>query len=179
MRAFETWITRATIWIGGTTLVLMVVQIMLDVFMRQLAGTAFPATAELVAKYYMVAVSFLPVAYTEVKRRQVEATLFTDMMPQKARMPVLFFGFLLSFGIYGLLTYGTAREAMRQTSQGAYVEAGTLDFYTWPSYWILPVAFGLMTVLLGMRVVAVARGSFIDKPHDPAEEIDSHAGEQN
>ncbi|MCB1384141.1 MAG: TRAP transporter small permease [Notoacmeibacter sp.] len=158
---------------------LMVVQIMLDVFMRQLAGTAFPATAELVAKYYMVAVSFLPVAYTEVKRRQVEATLFTDMMPQKARMPVLFFGFLLSFGIYGLLTYGTAREAMRQTSQGAYVEAGTLDFYTWPSYWILPVAFGLMTVLLGMRVVAVARGSFIDKPHDPAEEIDSHAGEQN
>ena len=37
----------------------------------------------------------------------------------------------------------------------------------------------LMTVLLGMRVVAVARGSFVDKPHDPAEEIDSHAGEQD
>lgn len=179
MRMFETWITRATIWIGGTVLVLMVVQIMLDVFMRQLAGVAFPATAELVAKYYMVAVSFLPVAYTEVKRRQVEATLFTDMMPGRLRMPVLFFGFVLSFGIYALLTYGTASEAIRQTRQGAYVEAGTMDFYTWPSYWILPISFGLMTILLALRLVSMARGQFVDKPHDPVEEIDSHAGEQN
>ena len=77
---------------------------------------------------------------------------------------------------------GAAYEDLLKAQQDVllpHVEAGTLDFYTWPSYWILPVAFGLMTVLLGMRVVAVARGSFIDKPHDPAEEIDSHAGEQN
>lgn len=179
MRRFETWISHATVWIGGAVLVLMVMQVMIDVFLRQLVGVGFPATAELVAKYHMVAVSFLPVAYTEVKRRQVEATLFTDMLSPRAKTPVIFGGFVISFAIYGLLTYGTAAEAMRQTRQGAYVEAGAFDFVTWPSYWILPASFGLMTVLLAMRLVSMLRGTFVDAPHDPLEELDSHTGERN
>ncbi|PHP65912.1 C4-dicarboxylate ABC transporter [Zhengella mangrovi] len=177
MRGFETFVSRVTVAFGGLILCLMVVQIMLDVFMRQFAGAGFPATAELVAKYYMVAVSFLPIAFTEIKRRHVEATIFADALPARARPVLLFGGFALSLVIYALITFGTAREALRQTSQGAYVETGTMNFLTWPSYWILPVAFGLMSVVLLLRLVGMATGSYVDHAHDPLEELDSHAGE--
>lgn len=175
MRAFEKFISQATMFFGGMVLCLMVLQIMIDVVMRSFFGAGFPATVELVSKYYMVTVSFLPVAFTEVKRRHIEATIFSDILPQSMKSPILFGGFIISTVVFGALTFGTGREAFRQTSQGAYVEAGAMDFYTWPSYWILPISFGLMTILLAARVISVLSGTFHDGPHDPLEEIDSHA----
>ena len=178
MRALETFISKITIIVGGAILCLMMMQIMMDVFMRQFAGAGFPATAELVSKYYMIAVSFLPVAYTELKRRQVEATIVSDMLPAGVKPLLLFGGFVLSLVIYCLMTWGTGLEAMRQTSQGAYVETGIINFYTWPSYWILPVSFGLMAVVMLMRIVAMLNGTFSDQPHNPLEELDSHSGDK-
>lgn len=174
MHAFERFISRATVFFGGTVLCLMVIQIMIDVFMRTFLGAGFPATVELVSKYYMVAVSFLPVAFTEVKRRHVEATIFSDLLPEKLKSPIFFGGFIISAIVFAALTFGTGREAYRQTLQGAYVEAGALEFSTWPSYWILPISFGLMTIMLVLRAISILNGTFKDEPHDPLEEINSH-----
>lgn len=162
---------------GGGILCLMMVQIVVDVFMRNVMGAGFPATAELVSKYYMVAVSFIPVAYAELKRRHIEATIFTDYLPKRL-MPVIFFlGFALSLAVYGLLTWGTFGEAMKKTAKKAYVEAGSMDFYTWPSYWILPVAFGLMTLVCLLRLITVLTGEFTEDTHDPVETLGPHPDE--
>jgi hypothetical protein len=68
-------------------------------------------------------------------------------------------------------------EAVSQTSRGSYVEAGIMRFATWPSYWILPVSFGLMTVMMTLRVAQVLGGRFNDTPHDPLEELTSNPDE--
>ncbi|MGB1091397.1 MAG: TRAP transporter small permease [Oceanobacter sp.] len=153
MKVLETWIGRLTILIGSAILVLMVLQIVIDVAMRSLLGSGFPATSELVSKYYMVAVSFLPIAYAELKRRHVEATIFTDNLPPKGRASVELLGFLLSLLVYAVLAWGTLHEAISKTEKGAYVESGVDMFYTWPSYWILPISFGLMAIVCAMRIV--------------------------
>lgn len=173
MHRIETWISHLTIAIGSLVLCLMVLQVVIDVFMRSVLGAGFPATAELVGKYYMVAVSFLPVAFTELRRRHVEALIFTEKLPQAAKTVVYWLGFVLSFLVYAGLSYGSAREAIRQTSRYAYVEAGTMHFYTWPSYWILPLAFGLMALVMGMRIITLAQGRFVDRSHDPLEELNA------
>jgi TRAP-type C4-dicarboxylate transport system permease small subunit len=160
MPRFDRFIGATTTAIGSIVLCLMAVQIVVDVTLRNVAGTGLPATAELVAKYYMLIVSFLPIAYAEVQRRHVEASVFTDMMPRKTRPAIHLLGFTLSFMVYGLLTYGTAAEAFRQTKRGSYVEAGTMDFYTWPGTWILPICFGLMTLVLALRLFEVLTGRF-------------------
>ena len=160
MSTLEKHIFRVTVVVGVLTLCLMTLQIVIDVFMRNWAGAGFPATAELVSRYYMVAVSFLPIAYTEVKRRHIEATVFTDMMPQFVKRSMLFVGFVLGLAVYALLTYGAWREALSQTSRGSYVEAGSVEFLTWPSYWILPVAFFMMALMMLVRAVSVLRGTF-------------------
>ncbi len=154
--------------IGGAVLVLMALQIVVDVFMRNVVGAGFPATADLVSKYYMVLVSFLPVAYAELQRRHVEASVFTDMMHKAARRWIYLLGFALSFVVYALLAWGTFSEALKQTERGAYVEAGMIDFPTWPGYWILPVSFSLMTLVLALRLVQVLRNVFADVPADQA-----------
>lgn len=175
MLRFNKFIGATTTVIGSAVLCLMAVQIVVDVAMRNLLGAGFPATSELVSKYFMLVVSFLPVAYAELERRHIEASVFTDMMPSSTRPAINLLGFSLSFLAYLFLTYGTAAEAARQTSRKAYVETGLMDFYTWPGYWILPICFGLMTVVLAMRLFQVLTGQFhvedhlLLEPHDQNE----------
>lgn len=164
MKGIERVIGSLTIWIGSAVLLLMAVQIVIDVFMRNVVGAGFPATTDLVSKYYMLAVSFLPVAYAEIRRRHVEASIFTDMMPRWTRRPLFALGFGLSLIAYAILTWGTAREALVQTTRGSYIEAGRIHFYTWPGYWILPVCFGLMLLVLAIRFFQVMRGTFAGQP---------------
>ncbi|PHR61743.1 MAG: C4-dicarboxylate ABC transporter [Robiginitomaculum sp.] len=165
MLRFEKSIGATTTVIGSIVLCLMAVQIVVDVTMRNVLGTGFPATSELVSKYFMLVVSFLPVAYAELERRHIEASVFTDLMPDFTRPAVNLLGFVLSFIVYAFLTYGTAAEAARQTSRKSYVETGLTDFYTWPGYWILPICFGLMTIVLGLRVFQVLTGKFHPQDH--------------
>lgn len=162
MTPLERILAKITTWVGSAVLMLMALQIVIDVFMRNVVGAGFPATADLVSKYYMIAVSFLPVAFSEVRRRHVEASIFTDMMPSWTRAPLYALGFAMSLAAYGILAWGTAREALVQTSRGAYIEAGTIYFYTWPGYWILPLCFGLMILVLILRLYQVFTGTFVD-----------------
>lgn len=171
MKQVETWIGRLTIWIGAAILILMVMQIVIDVAMRSLLGAGFPATSELVSKYYMVAVSFVPIAYAEIRRRHVEATIFTDQLPSRIKLFVTLLGFVLSLLVYGVLCWGTLNEAIAHTEKGSYVESGVDMFYTWPSYWILPISFGLMTLVVAFRVVVTVSElfskQFDEHSHDP------------
>ncbi len=164
-------IERLTVWIGSLILILMVIQIVVDVSMRTLLGAGLPATSELVSNYYMVLVSFLPIAYSEVRRRHVEATIFTDHLRPKLKLVVELLGFILATIVFTLLFWGTLVEAIAQTGKGAYVESGVTMFYTWPSYWVLPVSFGLMVLVLVFRVIAtvteLASGHNDDHINDP------------
>lgn len=173
MTQYERLISGGTIAIGGFVLMLMMLQVVVDVVLRQVLGAGFPATPDLVGKYYMVALAVLPIALTEVKRRHIEATIFTDKLPERARNAFGLLGFVLATAVYGLLTYASTTDALRQTAKGAYIEAGVLKVLTWPSYWFLPLAFGAMAILTALRVWATLTGRFTVHEHDPLEEINS------
>ena len=168
MTLLHRFVGTATKLIGSVVLILMALQIVVDVFMRNLVGAGFPATTDLVSKYYMILVSFLPIAYAELQRRHVEASVFTDMLPRPTHRWIYLLGFALSFAAYVLLAWGTFREAIVQTGRGAYVEAGALIFYTWPGYWVLPISFALMALVLALRLVQVLRDEFEDVPAEQA-----------
>lgn len=177
MSGIEDWIKRGTILFGGIVLCLMMVQVVVDVFLRAILGAGVPATPDLVSKYFMVTVSFLPVAYTEVERRHIEATIFTDKLKGRAMQAIYFLGFAVALTVFLLLTYGTLNEALLQTKKGAYIESGVIRFVTWPSYWILPISFGAMALVMAIRVLSVLRGTFADTAHDPMEELSGHVEE--
>ena len=177
MKALERWISRISLLFASLIVVAMMLQVVIDVATRKFLGAGFPATADIVGRYYMVAVSFLPLAVTEVGRRHIAATIFTDHLRGRSRKAVQGFGLLLSLGVFGLLFWGTLEEALKQTARGAYIEAGTLSVPTWPSYWILPLSFALMEIVLLLRLTQFFQGTYRDDPHDPLEEVDSSLSE--
>lgn len=173
MKRIESWIRWISLALGSMVLLAMMAQVVIDVVLRSFAGIAIPVTADLVGKYYMVAVSFLPLAMTEIDRRHIEATIFTRRLKAGPRKLIFLFGFAISIVVFLLLTWGAYDSAMRQTAKGAYIDAGTLQFPTWPSYWILPVSFALMLAVLVIRMIELLAGRFDDGEHDPLEEIQS------
>ena len=177
METVKQWIGRISLTFAALIVVAMMLQVVIGVFMRSFLGAGFPATADLVGRYYMVSVSFLPLAMTEIARRHIEATIFTDKLTGAPRKAVLIFGYGVALIVFGILTYGATQEAMTQTARGAYVDAGTLHFPTWPSYWIPSVSFGLMEIALAISLIELLTGRFKDDPHDPLEEIQSHIEE--
>ncbi|HPE61717.1 MAG TPA: TRAP transporter small permease subunit [Thiolinea sp.] len=172
LKSIKTVVARFSMVAGGIILVLMMLQVVVDVFMRSFLGAGFPATADLVGKYYMVAVSVLPLALTELKRRHIEATVFTQHLSGPALKTVLLFGFLVFGAVLAVLTYGSALEALSKTARGAYIDAGLIRFITWPSYWILPFSFGLALVVIVIRIIEVLTDRFHDG-HDVLEEVES------
>ncbi|HPQ95355.1 MAG: TRAP transporter small permease [Thiothrix sp.] len=173
LESIKTAVARFSMITGGIILILMMLQVVIDVFMRAFLGAGFPATADLVGKYYMVAVSVLPLALTELKRRHIEATIFTQNLSRKALKTVLLFGFLVFGVVLAVLTYGSMLEAISKTTRGAYIEAGLVHFITWPSYWILPFSFGLALVIIVIRIIEVLTNRFHDGGHDVLEELES------
>lgn len=144
--------------LGAAALLLMGLQITVDVLGRNLAGQAIPATADLVGKYYMVAVSFVPLALTQIHRRHIEATIFTDRMSGAPRRIVGVLGVAIAIAVFALMTWGTALEAIKNTARRSYVEAGLIHVPTWPSYWILPLSFALMVLVLALQLPAALSG---------------------
>lgn len=177
LQPVKRWVAGFSIALGGLVLLLMMLQVVIDVFMRNLLGAGFPATPDLVGKYYMVAVSVLPLALTEIERRHIEATIFTQKLKGRAQRGVLLVGFVFFAAILAVLIWGTASEALRQTQHGAYIEAGTIRFTTWPSYWIMPISFGLAFMVMLIRIVEVLTGNFAETDHDPLDELNHNGGD--
>lgn len=173
LKPIETAVARFSMIMGALVLLAMMLQVVVDVFMRAFLGAGFPATADLVGKYYMVAVSVLPLALTELKRRHIEATIFTQNLTGTPLKLVQLSGFLIFGAVLAVLLHGSAAEAVRQMSRGAYIEAGTIRFVTWPSHWILPFSFGLALIVVLIRIAEVLGGSFHDGLHDPLDQLDA------
>ncbi|NVO25662.1 TRAP transporter small permease [Donghicola mangrovi] len=176
MELIEKWVGRISAVLASAVLLAMMLQIVVDVFMRTFVGAGIPATADLVSRYWMVAISFVPLAMTEIHRRHIEATIFTEKLSGMPQKIIAGFGFVVGLLVFLLLTWGTAAEAMKQTARGAYVQVGVTEFSTWLSYWILPVAFGLMCLILVIRLAEVITGQFDLSAHDPLEELQSKLG---
>lgn len=176
METLERWIDRISVVFASVVLLAMMLQIVIDVIMRSMLGAGFPATADLVSRYYMVAISLLPLAVTEIHRRHIEATIFTDKLRGGLRHAVAWLGILIALCVFAMMAHASFGEAMKQTARGAYVEVGTTVFPTWPSYWIPPASFALMALVLLVRVFQLATGRFDLAGHDPLEEVDSSAG---
>jgi len=173
LKPIETAIARISMVLGGVVLILMMLQVVIDVFMRAFLGAGFPATSDLVSKYYMVAVSVFPLALTELKRRHIEATIFTQNLSGLPLRMVELLGFVVFGAVLAILLDGSAAEAVRQMQRGAYVEAGTIRFMTWPSYWILPVSFALALAVVVIRIIEVLTGRFDDHEHDIIEQVEA------
>lgn len=149
----------ASVHVVACVLILaMMIQICVDVLLKYLASNHIPANIEIVSNYYMVGIAFLPLAFAEKKNGHISAEVLTRLMPMPRQLAAVALAWALSILIYAVLAYRTFLDAEEKREIGAYIFSQGIRLDIWPSYYFLPIGFGLMCVVLTYRLFVLLTG---------------------
>ncbi len=141
-RALER-VNQVIMIIGSVLLGLMVVHTTFDVGMTYLARHPVEGTVEIVSRYYMVAIVFLPLAFIQAADKHIVAELLSERMSarQQRFCQCVTWVLMAAFGL--ALAWQCGQEAMRMTAINEQFQTSAYFFPTWPSRWI-PVLAGVL-----------------------------------
>lgn len=152
---FSTWLCRALSILGGLAVVLMMLHITLDVVLLNLFRISMDSTPDIVARYYMVAVAFLPLGWISLRGQMISVELVDMILPGWMRRLSDFTIALSGAAVYGLLTYATWLKALREMASGSFVDLVSFHLPIWQSHFIVPMGFGLATLASGLMALAL------------------------
>ena len=132
---------------------LMMLHIAFEVMMRYVFGISVPGTLTLVSKYYLPAVVFLPMAIAERRGNHISVEVLTQYLPLVVQRVLEHLARILAAVVFAVLTYQTWLDALKKTRSGAFELDFGYQFITWPSYYLLPLGFGAMTLVLAYGIV--------------------------
>ncbi len=166
--AIDRWTGRlstALMFVAGVALVLMMIQMAVDVFMRNFFRSPIEGSLEIVSNYYMVAVVFLPLAFVERRHEHITVDLFVGMMPESAQRFVRIIGYIVCSVFFGLLTWQTGIDAFEAWERDELLMS-SIFIILWPAKMILPIGFGLMLIQVLLHAwKSIASADF--DPHAP------------
>lgn len=162
MKALESF-NRAGIavvgWLGTLCLMAMIIHVTLDVTLRYLFNAPLVGTIMFVSVFYMVAVAFVPLAQAEQNDAQISVEVVTELMPLRVQGWLSVVSLIVSGIVFAGMALRTWLEAMTKFRLGSYVIESGVMIPTWPSYFFLPVGFGLATLVVVRKLVsAFTRG---------------------
>lgn len=141
--AFANLVCRGLALLGAAAVVLMMLHISADVLTRNLFRWSIPATADVVARYYMVTLAFLPLALLELRGGMISVELTDFLLPGWALRLSDVVMALLGAAIYALLAWVTWRSGMQNFRSGTFVELVNLKLLVWHSYFLPSLGFAL------------------------------------
>ncbi|EBA06765.1 TRAP transporter small permease subunit [Sagittula stellata] len=162
----ERALAAAMMMIGCLALIATAFHVTASVVMRYAFNTPLNATLEIGTFYYMVAISFLPLAYTQLGRGHITVDFVAELLPARANKVLQFIADCLMLVFLVLLTRGAWISAIEATRHKEYAFTAKFDLLLWPSRWILVAAMvAFVLVLLAQIVRSVAgRGNGMETP---------------
>lgn len=167
------WITslvlgvdRTLIAIASIGLMAMMVHICIDILSSLLVNAPVATTSAIVTNYYMIAVAFLPIYAAEVRGGHIGVNLLTAMLPQRVQNLLDIAVLTVTAGLYLLLAAQSWGQAIQKLATNAYVVEQTSKILIWPSYFMLPLSFAAVALLMLLKVGLRARYGM-----DPGEEF--------
>ncbi|APZ50799.1 TRAP transporter small permease [Salipiger abyssi] len=159
---------NALSWLAYAALILMAVQVSASVASRWLFGQDIPVTTELATYYYMVALTYLPLALVDRRHGHLFAEFFYVLMPTRVQRLMDVLNAALALGFLGFLGWRTALGAIDRTRSGDVISTTIGLFPVWPAQWIVPVGLGAAGLAVAVRLAEAFRAL----PHDPHQEGD-------
>lgn len=172
--SLETILRRVTGFqalLGAVGVIAMLVHIAAYVVSRHVLGSPISATVEIVSSYYMVLIAFLPLAWAERRGDMIVVEVFGQFFRGVFRKIDRAFVALVTAAAYVALTCTTWLVAVREYRSGSFVISLNVAVPTWPSYFILPVSFGLAAIVAVLRMVFVFSEREAATAHAPEEEF--------
>jgi TRAP-type C4-dicarboxylate transport system permease small subunit len=144
--------------VAAIGLLAMMVHITLDVMAGLLLNSPLALTSTWVIQYYMIAVAFLPIVAAEFRGAHISVDLFFKAMPPLAQRIVGILVLAVCLGVYLMLTVQSWQQAMAKFGSGAFVYEHGSRVTVWPSYFMLPIGFGLSSLVIAGRLVLALMG---------------------
>lgn len=143
--------------VSSAAVALMMFHITLDVAMKYFFNMPLVGTLAIVSNYYMPAAIFLPLALCERSNGHIDVEVLTQLFSRPLQRWLAALAWLIAAGVFAILTYRTAIDALDKQAIGTFVIEQDTRIDVWPSYYLLPIGFGLVTAVLLYRfLVAVA-----------------------
>jgi TRAP-type C4-dicarboxylate transport system permease small subunit len=146
---------------------LMMAHITVNAVLRTVADQPLPNTLEYVQYWYLPAVAFLGFIAAQRRGQHVAADLIYTRLPKAAQRVVLPVMLLMS----SLLSAGFAWFGWGEALHAFDIQktAGVSDVPAWPAYFLVPLAFGSLTVqfaVAAVRAAATAQAPLEGDVHD-------------
>lgn len=155
--------------IPGIVLLLMMIQIVIDVALRNVAQIAVPGTLEFTSYWWMPAIVFLALAAAQAKNEHLQVTLVTERFAPRVRRAALIISLTVTALTLVCLVWFAWRSGLDayEINQSA---VGSIPIPIWPAR--LAAAVGLAAYLLQ---VALSLYRVIVRTDDPriANEVES------
>ena len=160
MRRIERLLDRLA-WLlliaAAVAILAMMLNITADILGKLLFHRPVIGTLELVSSWYMVAVTFLPLAHVYATRSNIVVELFTQNLAAGPRTALDALGAALG-GLYlGLLTWKGAEQAWYQTQRGEVADATFFEIPVWPTRWFLVAGCGVAALIAICQMLDDAR----------------------
>lgn len=158
-------LSNALMVLGAIALFAMMLHITADVAGKYLFNRPIVGTLETVARYYMVLVVFLPIAFVQLHRQHLMVEIFTLKVTGRGVAALDGAVALLGVVYAGILAWLVYGQAVDQTALGEFVSLTYFDMPVWPSRWVLPLSFGLLCLVmlaqavLDLRVAITGEGT--------------------
>ena len=120
------------------------------------------ATNATVARYYMVPLAFLPLAWIELQDEMVSVELLDGIMPGWMLRASDALVALIGAGIYGVLAWATWGSLVSNWRRGTLIKLGEDTFLTYPSYVFPTVGFALACAACAVK--AAERAARVARP---------------
>lgn len=146
-------VVDALTWIAGGVALLMVLHVSADLLGRGFFDHPLLGTGEIATNYYMVALSFLPLAVITRQRGHIMVGLFTNGLSKKALLRVDLLADFVTLGFVAIVTWMAVDIAIRKTAESEMRESSTGYLPIWEARWILTVGFALMCVYLVLNLI--------------------------
>lgn len=150
---FSAGLCRLLALISGVAVVLMMLHVTLDVVLLNLFRISMNTAPDIVARYYMVAVAFLPLGWLTLRKQMISVELLDFTLPKWALRASDFLIALIGAGVYGMLTYATWLRALREMRSRSFVDLVSVELPVWPSHFLVPAGFALATLACAMMAL--------------------------
>lgn len=144
-------IDRALMVIAAIGLLAMMVHISLDVLSDLLLNAPIAVTSAYVTQYYMIAVAFLPLAAAEYRGAHIGVDLVVNKLPAGPKRGLNLLTLLVILGVYLLLTAQAWEQAVKKLGINAFIMEQDTRVSVWPSFFILPLSFAVISLLIAAK----------------------------
>ncbi|RMD94300.1 MAG: TRAP transporter small permease, partial [Alphaproteobacteria bacterium] len=144
--------------VGALGVVALLVHVAADVALRNLLARPIPATNEIVSRYYMVAMAFLPLAWVERRGGMVRVELIEAALPPGLKRLSELAVAALTLAIYLALAWVSWEHALKQWGVGAFVDVLGRRVIVWPTFFLPAAGFFLAALVVAQRILALLAG---------------------